>query len=154
MFVTLAAMLGQIGLPGGGFGLSYHYASGGAPAATAGVLGVISDGGKAKEGAAWLAEGGAATIPCARVVDMLLNPGKEFDFNGKRDRYPNVKLAYWVGGDPFAHHPQRNRQLEAWRNLETFVYPTRQCFRLCLVGLPNSGQKASNAVRFHCSSSP
>ena len=26
MLVTLAAMLGQIGLPGGGFGLSYHYA--------------------------------------------------------------------------------------------------------------------------------
>lgn len=29
MLVTLASMLGQIGLPGGGFGLSYHYGSGG-----------------------------------------------------------------------------------------------------------------------------
>ena len=29
MMVTLAAMLGQIGLPGGGFGFSYHYSSGG-----------------------------------------------------------------------------------------------------------------------------
>ena len=34
MLVTLAAMLGQIGLPGGGFGLSYHYVSGGTPPAT------------------------------------------------------------------------------------------------------------------------
>lgn len=29
MVVTLAAMLGQIGLPGGGFGFSYHYSNGG-----------------------------------------------------------------------------------------------------------------------------
>jgi trimethylamine-N-oxide reductase (cytochrome c) len=121
MLVTLASMLGQIGQPGGGFGLSYHYASGGAPAATAGVVGVITDGGKAKEGAAWLTESGAATIPCGRVVDMLLNPGKEFDFNGKRDKYPEVKLAYWVGGNPLAHHPERNRQLEALRKLDTLI---------------------------------
>ncbi len=39
--VTLACMLGQIGLPGGGFGLSYHYASGGTPSSTAPVLGRI-----------------------------------------------------------------------------------------------------------------
>ncbi len=31
MLVTLAAMLGQIGTPGGGFGLSYHFANGGNP---------------------------------------------------------------------------------------------------------------------------
>ncbi|STG51035.1 biotin sulfoxide reductase [Escherichia coli] len=31
MIVTLAAMLGQIGTPGGGFGLSYHFANGGNP---------------------------------------------------------------------------------------------------------------------------
>lgn len=33
MIVTLAAMLGQIGTPGGGFGLSYHFANGGNPRA-------------------------------------------------------------------------------------------------------------------------
>ncbi|WP_144395768.1 molybdopterin-dependent oxidoreductase, partial [Pseudomonas sp. Kh7] len=31
MIATLAAMLGQIGLPGGGFGFSYHYSNGGNP---------------------------------------------------------------------------------------------------------------------------
>lgn len=36
--VTLASMLGQIGLPGGGFGLSYHYSNGGAPTCKGGVL--------------------------------------------------------------------------------------------------------------------
>lgn len=121
MLVTLAAMLGQIGLPGGGFGFSYHYANGGAPSADAPVLTGITDGGKAKEGAAWMTEAGAATIPCARIVDMLMNPGKEFDFNGKKEKYPDVKLAYWVGGNPFVHHQDRNRMVEAWKKLETFI---------------------------------
>ncbi|MBL8590717.1 MAG: trimethylamine-N-oxide reductase TorA [Methylobacteriaceae bacterium] len=121
MLVTLASMLGQVGLPGGGFGFSYHYASGGTPAADAPALTGITDGGKAKEGAAWLTESGAATIPLARVVDMLLNPGKEFDFNGKRQKYPDIKMAYWVGGNPFAHHQDRNRMVGAWRKLETFI---------------------------------
>jgi anaerobic selenocysteine-containing dehydrogenase len=38
MLVTLAAMLGQIGTPGGGFGLSYHFANGGNPTRKAAVL--------------------------------------------------------------------------------------------------------------------
>ena len=52
---------------------------------------------------------------------MLLNPGKEFDFNGKTEKYPEVKLAYWVGGNPFVHHQDRNRMVEAWKKLETFI---------------------------------
>ncbi len=42
--VTVAAMLGQIGLPGGGFGFSYHYASGGAPSCNSAVPGGFSGG--------------------------------------------------------------------------------------------------------------
>jgi trimethylamine-N-oxide reductase (cytochrome c) len=121
MLVTLASMLGQIGLPGGGFGLSYHYASGGAPSADSPVMPGITDGGKAVAGAAWLTSSGAATIPVARVVDMLLNPGKPFDFNGKRANYPDVKLAYWAGGNPFAHQQDRNRMVKAFQKLETFI---------------------------------
>jgi len=121
MLVTLACMLGQIGLPGGGFGLSYHYAGGGTPSANSPAVPGITDGGKAVEGAAWLTKAGAATIPVARVVDMLENPGGEFDFNGKRDKYPDVKMAYWVGGNPFVHHQNRNRMVKAWQKLETVV---------------------------------
>ncbi len=36
--MTLAAMLGQIGTPGGGFGFSYHYSNGGNPTRVGGVL--------------------------------------------------------------------------------------------------------------------
>lgn len=121
MLVTLASMLGQIGLPGGGFGLSYHYSNGGSPGASGPVLSGITDGGKAVEGAAWLTESGAATIPLARIVDMLENPGKDFDFNGKRQKYPDVKMTYWVGGNPFAHHQDRNRMVKAWQKFETVV---------------------------------
>jgi trimethylamine-N-oxide reductase (cytochrome c) len=50
-----------------------------------------------------------------------LNPGASFDFNGKTARYPDVKLVYWVGGNPFAHHQDRNRMVQAWSKLETFI---------------------------------
>ncbi len=125
MLVTLASMLGQIGLPGGGFGLSYHYANGGSPSANSVVLpGGISDGGAAVEGAAWLTEaGGAASIPVSRIVEMLENPGGgDLDFNGTRTQYPEVKMVYWTGGNPpFAHHQDRNRMIKAWQTLETVV---------------------------------
>ncbi|MFV0334007.1 MAG: trimethylamine-N-oxide reductase TorA [Tropicimonas sp.] len=121
MLVTLAAMLGQIGLPGGGFGLSYHYANGGAPTANSIVLPGMSDGGGAVDGPDWLNASGAGSIPLARVVDMIENPGAEFDFNGKRAAYPDVKMAYWVGGNPFSHHQDRNRMVKAWQKLETVV---------------------------------
>ena len=121
MLVTLASMLGQIGLPGGGFGLSYHYSNGGSPAARGPVLPGITDGGKAVEGAAWLTESGAATIPLARIVDMLEKPGQSFDFNGREAIYPDVKMTYWTGGNPFAHHQDRNRMVRAWRKFETVV---------------------------------
>lgn len=121
MLVVLASMLGQIGLPGGGFGFSYHYSNGGAPTSDGPALGGISDGGKAVEGAAWLTDSGAASIPVARIVDMLLDPGGEFEFNGTKATYPTVKMAYWVGGNPFAHHQDRNRMVKAWQNLETVI---------------------------------
>jgi trimethylamine-N-oxide reductase (cytochrome c) len=121
MLVTLAAMLGQIGLPGGGFGLSYHYASGGAPTANGVVLGGIPVGTRPAGAKPWPPERGAASIPVARVVDMLLHPGEKFQFNGTNPVYPDIKLAYWVGGNPFTHHQQRNRMVEAWRKLDTFI---------------------------------
>ncbi len=121
MLVTLASMLGQIGLPGGGFGLSYHYANGGSPTADSPVLTGITDQTKATVATAWPAGQGASSIPVARVVEMLENPGKPFDFNGTRPNYPDVKLAYWTGGNPFAHHQDRNKMVKAWQNLETFI---------------------------------
>jgi len=121
MLVTLAAMLGQIGLPGGGYGFTYHYANGGSPTATGPVLPGIVGGAKPPAGSEWLEAGGTETIPVSRIVEMLENPGKPYDFNGRRSKYPDIKLAYWVGGNPFMHHQDRNRMLKAWQKLDTFI---------------------------------
>ena len=43
-------------------------------------------------------------IPVARIADMLLHPGGCYDYDGQRRRYPDVKLVYWCGGNPFHHH--------------------------------------------------
>ncbi len=122
MLVTLAAMLGQIGLPGGGFGLSYHSCSNGAPTANAAILAggapILTP---ANTGKNWTAEQGSKTIPVARIVDMLEHPGETYEFKGTRVKYPDVKLSYWVGGNQFTHHQDRNRQVRAWRKLETFI---------------------------------
>jgi trimethylamine-N-oxide reductase (cytochrome c) len=121
MAVTLAAMLGQIGLPGGGYGLSYHYGSAGTPTADSPVLIGISESVSTIQAPIWPIEGVASSIPVSRIVEMLENPGRPFDFNGVRSNYPDVRLAYWVGGNPFAHHQDRNQMLKAWRHLETFI---------------------------------
>ncbi|MCG8508374.1 MAG: molybdopterin-dependent oxidoreductase, partial [Rhodospirillales bacterium] len=125
MLVTLASMLGQIGLPGGGFGLSYHYANGGSPSASGPKISGISDGGKQikrqKSEASSAISLAAALIPVSRIVDMLENPGGEFDFNGKKQTFPDVRFIYWAGGNPFVHHQDRNRMLKAWQKVETFV---------------------------------
>jgi biotin/methionine sulfoxide reductase len=111
MAATLAAMLGQIGLPGGGCGFGYgsmhghgnpvnHYA---APALPSGENPARS------------------FIPVARISDMLLNPGKPYQFNGMDRTYPDIHLVYWCGGNPFHHHQDLNRLVKAWQKPDTIV---------------------------------
>ncbi|MGF6528715.1 molybdopterin-dependent oxidoreductase [Variovorax sp. PvP013] len=111
MTVTLAAQLGQIGLPGGGFGLGY------------GCMNYIGSGHGDFSGAR-LPQGDnpvADFIPVARVADMLLRPGWAFDYDGASHRYPDIRLVYWAGGNVFHHHQDLNRTIEAWRRPETVV---------------------------------
>ena len=121
VFVTLAAMIGQIGLPGGGFTQRYHLDNAGAPQADSPALSSTLQGGKRKELKPWPKEMGTDTIPCARIVDMLMNPGKTYEHNGKSFIYPDVKMTYWVGGNPLHHHQDRNRQVAAWKKFETVI---------------------------------
>jgi len=112
MLVTLAAMLGQIGLPGGGFGLSYHYANGGSLTAKHASLGGIDAGDNAVK----------VSVPYAHGLnDMLLNPGKSVDYNGEKITYPDIRLIYWAGGNPFSHQMDRNKQIKAWQKPETVI---------------------------------
>ena len=72
--VVLAALLGQIGLPGGGFGIGYGCENGVGnavkyhrwPALSQGVNKVFE------------------FIPVARIADMLLSPNAVFDYDGMK----------------------------------------------------------------------
>jgi biotin/methionine sulfoxide reductase len=109
--VVLASMLGQIGLPGGGFGHGYGSASlVGEPAPQVPVP-------RLPQGQ----NGVSAFIPVARVADMLLNPGAAYDYNGQRLTYPDIQLVYWCGGNPFHHHQDLARLREAFARPETVV---------------------------------
>ena len=120
MAYALAAVLGQIGLPGGGIGTNYHYSNGGSPMAFGPFLGGISAGVKPVKPVT-LPWKGSKVIPVARFVDCFLNPGKEIDFNGRKVVYPEVHLVMWAGGNPFAHQPDTMKLERAWKKPDTVV---------------------------------
>lgn len=119
MIVTLAAMLGQIGTPGGGFGFSYHFANGGNPTRRAAVLasmqGSIPGGVDAVD-----------KIPVARIVEALENPGGFYQHNGMDRRFPDIRFIWWAGGANFTHHQDTNRLIRAWQKPELVVIS--ECF--------------------------
>jgi biotin/methionine sulfoxide reductase len=111
MAITLAAMLGQIGLPGGGFAFGHGSMNGvGHPRADL----------PAPDFPSGVNPAGKA-IPVARLTDMLENPGGTFEFNGRLGSYPDVGLVYWAGGNPFHHHQDLNRLGRAWARPEAIV---------------------------------
>ena len=48
-------------------------------------------------------------------------PASAYDFNGKRGNYPDIRLVYWAGGNPFHHHQDTNKLRRAWQTPETIV---------------------------------
>ena len=57
----------------------------------------------------------------ARISDLLLHPGETIDYNGQRITFPEIKLIYWCGGNPFHHHQDINRLVQAWQRPETVI---------------------------------
>lgn len=109
--VALASVLGQIGLPGGGFGVAYG------PANLMGSPHTKFSGPTLPQGRNAV----QAFIPVARISDMLLMPGGAFDYNGQSYTYPDIELIYWAGGNPFHHHQDLNRLAQAWRKPATVI---------------------------------
>ncbi len=109
--VALASLLGQIGTPGGGFGVGYS------------CMNDVGSGRREFSGPR-LPQGHNAVrsfIPVARVSDMLLNPGRPFDYDGVTYTYPDVRLVYWAGGNIFHHHQDINKLIRAWRRPEAII---------------------------------
>lgn len=111
MAITLTAMLGGIGLPGGGFGFGHGSLNGvGVPRVDSPGPEVSTPPNPAKR-----------AIPVARIADMLLDPGGSYEFNGLRATYPDIRLIYWAGGNPFHHHQDLNRLRRGWQKPETVI---------------------------------
>ena len=111
MGIVLAAMLGQMGLDGGGYSYS---------------LGALGNIGKNLLAVPLptldqFKNPVADYIPVARIADMLLHPGEEFHYNGRALRYPDIRLVYWAGGNPFHHHQDINRLRAAFKKPETII---------------------------------
>ncbi|MCU4183404.1 molybdopterin-dependent oxidoreductase [Acidiferrimicrobium sp. IK] len=109
--IALAALLGQIGLPGGGFGNGYSS---------------LADIGGGRNRVPFPSLPGAGRparswIPVARVADMLLDPGGRYEIDGEARVYPAIDLVYWTGGNPFHHHQDLNRLRRALRRPATVV---------------------------------
>ena len=109
--VALAAMLGQIGQPGTGFGFGY---------------GSLTAVGRSQRIVRWpsFPQGTNSVedyIPVARITDMLLNPGSSYHYDGQTRTYPDIRLIYWAGGNPFHHQQDLNRLSEAWTRPETVI---------------------------------
>ncbi|MEM7269169.1 MAG: molybdopterin-dependent oxidoreductase, partial [Pseudomonadota bacterium] len=109
--VTLAAMLGQVGLPGGGFMI------GTAADAAVGTMARPFVSASFQQGANPVTD----YLPVAMIADMLLNPGAPYDYNGERRTFPNARLVWWAGGNPFHHHQDLNRLHEAMQRPETVI---------------------------------
>lgn len=111
MGLTLAAMLGQIGLPGGGFGHGYGSMNEPGLAPLRFRLPVLPQGHNPV----------STFIPVAAVSDMLLAPGQDYDYNGMRLTFPDIRLVYWSGGNPFHHHQNIPRLRRALARPDTIV---------------------------------
>ena len=110
--ITVASMLGQIGLPGAGITFGYSTTNG-------------IGGHNTKVPGASLPQGKNPVsdfIPVARISDMLLHPGDRFEFNGGSYEYPDIHLIYWAGGNPFHHHQDINKMRKAWQKPDTIVF--------------------------------
>ena len=112
MGAVLAAALGQIGLPGGGYGYA---------------LGAIGYYGRRDNAVP------SPTLPQGRNGVRRLHPGRAHRRHAAATPAPtiattarpapirDIRLVYWAGGNPFHHHQDLNRLRAAFARLDTLV---------------------------------
>ncbi|MEM6371860.1 MAG: molybdopterin-dependent oxidoreductase [Pseudomonadota bacterium] len=109
--LALACVLGQIGQPGRGYAFGY---------------GSTTPVGRAAKLIPWPSlpkTPNAVTdfIPVARIADALLHPGEAYDYNGETRHFPDLRMIWWTGGNPFHHHQDLFRLQKAWCCPETVI---------------------------------
>ena len=110
MMITLSAMLGQFGLPGGGVQIDYPGSIGAPVGSAPSVPGLTTGSNPVKD-----------FVPINMWTDMLLNPGKTIDYDGQHLTYPDIKMVYVAGGNNLHHAQDVNRVLRAWQHPEVIV---------------------------------
>jgi len=124
MAAVLATMMGQIGLPGGGISYGHHYSGIGVPSSGAAAPGAFPR--NLDENMKPLFDsndfkGASSTIPVARWIDAILEPGKVIDANGSKVTFPDIKMMIFSGNNPWSHHQDRNKMKRAFQKLECVV---------------------------------
>lgn len=109
--VGLAAVIGQMGLPGGGMGCGYGSLGGVGNTYTRTISPSLPAGKHAIE----------SFFPVSRITEALENPGGSFDYRGKSYTFPDIRMVYWAGGNPYHHHQDLNRLRRAWARPQTIV---------------------------------
>ena len=109
--LNLACLIGQIGQPGCGFGFGYGSMN------TSGQPVGLWNWPSFPQGRNPVRD----FIPVARIAEMLERPGDKFTYNGARYTYPDIRLIWWAGGNPYHHHQDLNRLEKAWQKPETVI---------------------------------
>ncbi len=110
--INFAAMVGQIGKPGGGVGFSWHYGNGGMPQSGHSMPVGLSQGRNPVK----------TRCPASRISEMILNPGKKYSRDGADHVFPEVKLIYNAGNNFMSHQQDTNELLAAMnKNIDTVI---------------------------------
>ncbi|MEP0963348.1 MAG: molybdopterin-dependent oxidoreductase [Roseobacter sp.] len=111
MAVTLAVMLGQIGLPGGGYTVGY-----GANGSFGNVERPFGSGALSQ-----LQNPSDKFLPVAMISEALLNAGGTYPYKGHNRTFPDTSLVWWAGGDPFHRHQDLNRLHDAFQTPDMII---------------------------------
>ncbi|WP_305830801.1 molybdopterin-dependent oxidoreductase [Photobacterium leiognathi] len=116
--VALASMIGEIGLPGGGFSFGYNANDAGAATSNGSRLGVMSA--TVKDSSPKYDKPYTSTpyFPTSRMVDVINNPGKVVPFKGKDITYPDLKVFVVAGANPLSTHQDVNQLKQALNKLD------------------------------------
>lgn len=109
--LTLAALLGDIGLPGGGFGHGYSSMNKPGLSPTTCQLPRLPQGHNPVPD----------FVPVAALSELLLNPGSTMPYDGRCITLPDIRLVHWAGGNPFHHAQDLGRLRRALQRPDTVV---------------------------------
>ena len=60
-------------------------------------------------------------IPNSRLIDAIMEPGKQIERNGKKYVMPHIRVMFNANGSTFTRHPDTNRAVEAMRKIEAII---------------------------------